>query len=331
MLLVMITIIITGCSEDLIIIDKSSSSNGTGDCNCTNTTITNNITNNNYYNVSNSSFTCSGTDKLNNVSILNGAITGVCGTDQTGGGSSTLTAWQLLDNAIYFSRYDFESVTAGYTERWVPTAIVSGTTAVVDGKTEHPGIVSISNGVPANGGYSYQLSNAGAYQLYNDYFTILTFNLTCNAVVQNVSNLSHPINGTNMRFGFQDIFTVADPTDGCYLNVTNKWNLTSLQINGVCKNNNVATRTLTNYTLLNKTWYTGMVYVHNVSNLVKFYIYNGAGDTLVWSDNVTTNIPNLSTRVTSHALVVWRNGNSSARVQGQFDYMGVGINRSVTR
>jgi hypothetical protein len=165
------------------------------------------------------------------------------------------------------------------------------------------------------------------YQLYNDYFTKLTFNLTCDAVRQNATSL---INGTNMRFGFQDVFTIADPTDGCYLNVSNNWNQTSLILNGICVNNNAKTRTLTNYTLLNNTWYEGTVYIHNISNMVRFYLYNDVG-TLLWSDNVSTNIPNLTSRVTSHALVVWRNGNSTARTQGTFDYMSVGINRTVAR
>lgn len=54
--------------------------------------ITNNLTNNisNNFTVSNSTYKCTGTDKLSNVSIINGAITGVCTTDQTGGGSSSI-------------------------------------------------------------------------------------------------------------------------------------------------------------------------------------------------------------------------------------------------
>jgi len=288
---------------------------------------TNNVTSNNYYNVSNSSVQCSGTDKLSNVSIVNGLITGVCTTDQTGGGSSGgITIFDLITNPYYFSRYDFESVTAGYTERYVPTAITVGTSAVTVGLPNHPGLVTISNGVPANSGYSYQFANADAYVLDNDYFTTLSVNISVNAVQQNASA---PINGSQGKFGFIDIFTVADPVDGCFFNFSQN-NLSYRYVYGVCKNNSIASRTVTNYTLLNNTFYTFMVYVHNKSNLVKFYVFNES-DVLEWSDNVSSRISIVPARATSSGVNFWRSGNSSARVQATLDFISVGVNRTVNR
>jgi hypothetical protein len=230
------------------------------------------------------------------------------------------------DTAYYFSRFDMESVTAGYTERWVPTAITSGTSAVVEGLPNHPGLISISNGVPANSGYAYQLSNANAYKLDNDYFTLLSLNVSVNAVQQNSSAV---INGTQMRFGFMDVFTIAGFVDGCIINVTQQ-NLSYLTVYGVCQNNSLGSRTVSNYSLFNNTFYSLAVYVHNKSNLVKFYVF-AENDSLLWSDNVSSRIPIASGRATSHAWVVWRNGNSSVRVQAVGDFMSVGINRSVVR
>lgn len=244
------------------------------------------------------------------------------------GGGSGLSIFDLVSNAYYFSRWDMESVTAGYTERWIPTAITTGTTAIVAGTAKHPGRITISNSNSKDSGYSYSIGNADAFLLDDDYFTILSFNATFSSVYWNSSEAN--INGTNIRFGFQDVYTIVQPTDGCYINITQQ-NISRLTLTGMCINNSIVNKTTTNYSFIqNMSEYTVMIYVHNKSSLVRFYLYN-EDDTLLWNDIVTSRIPIASGRSTGHGLVVFRNNNSTARIQGVFDYMSIGINRTIVR
>lgn len=290
------------------------------------------IINNTYYitnnfTVNNSTFQCSGTDKLSNVSIINGAITGVCTTDQTGTGGG-VNFFDLIDRDYYYRNTGFESVTAGYNEPWVPTAIVGGTSAVGVGTVNHPGTSTLSCGNGANGGYAYQITGASTYLLGANYVSIGSFKVSTTGTWFNSSNLT--ANDTNVRFGFMDVFTVGAVTDGVFFNIShNLTNRTQLIIRGVARNNSVQATTPSSFAILNNTWFTYMIYI-NSPTLATFSVYNES-QSLVWNDTVTSRIPTKTGFETSHGLVAWRQGNTTARVLVTVDYISVGINASIIR
>lgn len=276
-----------------------------------------------------SSVQCTGTDKLSNVSFNGTNINGVCTPDQTGGGSSGVNFFDLIDRDYYYRNTGFESVTAGYLDPWVPTAIAGGTSAVGVGAYNHPGTATLSSGTAANSGYAYQISGASTYLLGPNYVTVGSFKVGRTGVFFNSSNLT--ANDTYVRFGFMDVFTVGAVTDGVFFNIShNETNLTdNIYARGVARNNSIENLTATRYTLLNNTWYTYMIYI-NSNTLATFSIYNESQN-LVWNDTVTSRIPTTTGRETSHGLVAWREGNTTAKTLAVVDYISVGINASIIR
>lgn len=290
---------------------------------------TNNITNN--FTLGNSSFQCSGTDKLMNVSIVNGLINGTCATDQTGSGSG-VPLFDLIDRDFYYRNTGFESVTAGYLDPWVPTAIGSGTSAVGTGLVNHPSVATISSSALLNSGYAYQITNPATYLLGQHYVSVISFKpIVVRNLTANFENSSQIINMTQIRFGFMDVFTTATITDGVYLNITQNSTRTFI-VNGRTRKTNAQGNTSTNFMLQNNTWYTAMIYMSG-SNNVSFYIYNET-QSLIWSDYIDKYIPNATGQETSHALIVFKSGNASitqAQILMYVDYMSVGINKSIIR
>jgi hypothetical protein len=71
------------------------------------------------------------------------------------------------------------------------------------------------------------------------------------------------------------------------------------------------------------------IYIYSQTNAT-FRIFSESG-TLLWADSVTTNIPMAAGRETSHGVVAYTIGGTTAQVLGLFDVVTVGINKTITR
>lgn len=235
----------------------------------------------------------------------------VCSTPAGGGGGTGFTPYNPV---YYFQDYDFESVTAAYTNIWVPTAIGAGTTAVIAGEPTKPGLVTISSSATASSGYSYQLANAAAYRLTNGSGT-----KTIVAPITKTGNV------TICRFGYQDSFTTTLPTDGLFWNVTQSASGSAVyNFMGVARNNNAQTNTsVFAYTTTTTQYFKLETYVLNTT-LAQFTIVNSTnGEVLAGPLNVTTNIPTAVGRETSHANLCYVNGATTGVVLARLDYTSV--------
>ncbi|MGV8150904.1 MAG: hypothetical protein ACP5NV_04200, partial [Candidatus Woesearchaeota archaeon] len=263
---------------------------------------------------------CSNTaDRMYNFTVnSNGICTAVCGSDATGSSSSGgIELSELFTRKYYHREAMFESVTGGYNEPWIGTAIASGTTALVAAENaEHPGMASMSTSTTASSGYSYQITGATTY--------LLGVNYTTRAVFKPLTKTG---NVTYIRFGFQDSFTSTIPTDGVFFNITQN-SSTTFTVRGHSRDNNAQANTATNYMMYNNTWYAAKIYVNN-STLATFEIYNATN--LLWSDTVTSNIPTGAGRQTSNGFIAYTIGGTTAQLVSYIDYISVGVNRELQR
>jgi hypothetical protein len=231
--------------------------------------------------------------------------------------------WDVMDSfsrKYYYRTAFFESVTSGYNEPWIGTAITGGTSNLLDTiSTEHPGKADLrSLAGPLNSGYSWQITNPGTYLLDTGYTTKASFRPITNPA---------GTNQTRIKFGFMDVFTVAPPIDGAYINITQ--NGTIFNGRGESRSNNAQSYTPTYFNLTNGTWYTAIVYIENTTT-ARFEIWNET--TQLWTDKVYTNIPQGVGRATSNAFIALNLGNNTiARQLAHIDYLAVGINRTLIR
>jgi len=249
---------------------------------------------------------------------------GVCtGTNGRCSDATKLTMTDIIDEKTYFKKYDFESMTAGYTTLWAPTPwAAAGTSALIAGNNTHPGMVSVSTSATASSGYCYQITGASTYLLDGGYVTELVF-----------KPLTKTGNGTMGRFGFMDTFTAAESVDGVYFNMTQMPNNTSIEIIGIASNNSIRTATPTRYNLTNNTFYNLMVWLPSKTQ-ANYYVFSES-NALLWNDNITVTtqqyIPVATGRETSNAVCFWTSGATTAQLMANLDYISVGSNTSVNR
>ena len=296
---------------------------------------------------------CSGTDKLVNITTTTGGITGVCTADLSGSftgminttqinvtntpstgqvltynGSNDKFTWannqassgptQVMpwDESLYYHKCSFESITAGYTDIWVPTIISTGVPALVAGDAMHPGGASISTSATASSGYAFQVTGASTYLLAPNYGTtgiIKPFAKTGNVTV--------------LRFGFMDAFALVAPVDGVYFNIT-QFNMTLFNVSCLSRSNNLQSNS-TYYNVQNGTWYKFEIYIENTT-LANCLIYNSTNSLLAVL-NVSDNIPTTTGRETSHAFVGYTSGVTTAQVLANIDFMSVYYNGTMVR
>ena len=123
--------------------------------------------------------------------------------------------------------------------------------------------------------------------------------------------------------GFIDSVTSVLPTDGAFVQIQGG------VMKGYCRNNNTQTATGTTIAITQNTWYSVTVEVVSTS-LVTFTLYSEAGAVL-WTDNVTTNIPSTTGRETGFGASVYESTTSAAAEILWLDYMSLEINRSLVR
>jgi len=247
----------------------------------------------------------------------------------SGGGDPTPPAYAYYN---YWAKTDFESVTAGYTTPWAPTAIASGTTALLAGRQNHVGIANISTSTTANSGYCYQITGATTFTLQNTTYTELIFRPT------NSTSATLSTNQTTIRFGFQDVFTAtSSPVDGVFFNITSNATGGVVNFSAHTINNSVMTQSGLIYQgsalspSASTNWYRLYIGIVNHTQ-ADFRIYNSTSQTLIASYLINATIPTTVGRETSHAVCGYGRGAvGTARGIAELDYMSISINQTLVR
>ena len=207
---------------------------------------------------------------------------------------------ELYHYPRYYKMTDFESTTAVYNNPWVLGALASGTAPLLPSEENHPGIVQFNSSTSASSGYTYNIANAFVYSLTGNMTTELVFR----PYTKYGRNATTNGNITNIKFGFQDVFTGADSVDGVYFNITQDttttFNFTLVGSSNSVRTYNQSRDTLTQ--LSNNTWYTATIFINSTS-LATGTIKDASG-TILWTGIVTT-VPNGAGRQTSQQVLCW--------------------------
>lgn len=194
-------------------------------------------------------------------------------------GSTTLQYSSLLNSARKrpFAFTEFLGQNAGNmsVDPFMGIAITSGalnnpTSGGVFTSPNHPGVIKLTGSSSANSGYCIRSATNSILIGGGEHFECI-FNL----------NLAT----TTTYMGFHDSATVAEPVDGAYMALYG-----SSTIQGMTSNNSTRGTTSTKYTLGTSTWYRASVVVGSSATRVDYTLYNDSG-TVLWTDNLTTNIP----------------------------------------
>jgi len=167
---------------------------------------------------------------------------------------------------------EFPGITAAILSPFTPSAISSGTIAIVVGEAGHPGMASLSSATTTNSGYVINVGVTG---------TLIGGGEVAELIFKTPATI---LSTTTIKFGYHDATTYALPVDGVYF----------IQSAGVIKGaaSSTSSQTLTSdgFTPSVSTWYRLKLVVNAAANQVDFYIYNAAG-TLLWTNNVQSNLP----------------------------------------
>ncbi len=244
----------------------------------------------------------------------------ISSTGTSSGGANTSVLHPVSAFALLEEEFTHITSTSAYSFLGAG-AISSGTNGMLDGEIQHPGVMTISDSTTANGGYFVRTA-ANAFLLNEtEEFT---------AVIRAPGTKGGT---TAIISGFFDSGTTDNAiVDGCYM----MYNLSQTNVNSIggrCKTNSVITYTTSNYTATNNTWYTLKGTLGNFGKAFNFSVYNGTG-TLLWSQNVTTNIPTNSVnlfRQTGAGILAYENTTNAATVIAHVDYFSMGMNRTLSR
>ena len=200
-----------------------------------------------------------------------------------------------------------------YTPPWLLTYSLGGFTGSTSDGTNHPGILQIASNAAVGSGVSVQLAN-DSLRLGGSESTSFIFQLYV------LSNLE-------AAMGFRDAPFI-DSVDGVWAKIANVGGTDGVLVGKTASNSAIST-TATSYTLLANTWYRLYIAINAAATRVDFYLYSAAG-ALLWTDNLTTNIPTGAGRETGHAFSAYDTA-TVLRVLCALDYMNARIARTLTR
>jgi hypothetical protein len=203
------------------------------------------------------------------------------------------------------------TTSSGATLPWTPAAIASGTLNVTAGTPNHPGIVRLLSSTSANSGW-YLLTYTAALLI---------------AGHEEMDIILRPgtLASTTIRAGLLDTATSSAPTDGAYMHMDP---ITGL-VTGRTMSNTSGSTTGTSFQAVTATWYRWRIVVNSDASRVDFYILDEAG-AILWTDNLTTNIPTAAGREVGSGIVATNSG-TTALTLVEVDYMSLFIGRALTR
>lgn len=193
--------------------------------------------------------------------------------------------------------------------QWLITLINSGTQSMQASTIDHPGIVRFRSSTTANSG-ARVMTATSAFVIGGGEVTEFVFSIP-------------DMTNTTIRMGFLDTTSSAEPTDGVYAQIVGNY------ITGKTAFNGTRSTTSSNYWIDTGTWYRVRIEVNESINRATYYLYAENG-TLLWSDYLTSNIPNSSGRETGHGIIATNSG-TTARDLIDLDYMGLTISRTLAR
>ena len=146
------------------------------------------------------------------------------------------------------------------------------------GELNHPGVVRIMHGTNANAG-----GGIGLWSGISGEAGLLCGGETLDLIFS-IPTTNNAGNLTTARIGFHDANNNANYVDAAIIYVNGN------TLDGRTSSNNVGSTTGNNYTIAANTWYRGMVKIADGVNRVDFKLWAENG-TLLWSNNLTTNVP----------------------------------------
>jgi hypothetical protein len=194
-------------------------------------------------------------------------------------------------------------------------AISSGTVAMVSSIKDHPGVIAIRDSTTALGGYRYGC--AGSQTISGgERFEIIFTPVGVRA-------------GQRSQLGWSDASAAGVlPVDGVFFNISGTG--AALRLGGNTSSNSVRSGTITTYAPTSATWYRGTIDINDAASLATFTLYSESGASL-WTESVSTNIPNSSGRETSPCIIESEYTTDAAADMIWLDYVKWSISRTLRR
>jgi hypothetical protein len=211
---------------------------------------------------------------------------------------------------------DFLTASSNTLDHLTGAAISSGTMGAIAGTKEHPGIAYLRDSTTANGGYTVR-TDTTPFLISGGEKSIFIF------------QAKGAKSTAGIRMGFEDSFAIqTQPTDAvCFENASRSANV----LRGMCKNNAGPTYTGTTYTMSADTWYRGEITVNAAATSVNFSLYLCTTGALLWSSDVTGNIPTATGRELGWGVVAAETSTDAAADILWLDYMALSIERALVR
>ncbi|MCX8158888.1 MAG: YfhO family protein [Candidatus Pacearchaeota archaeon] len=253
---------------------------------------------------------CSGTEKVRNVSLVNGDLQIECGVDETLNNAQT-SVWEISQ--------EFLTASASVFDPFLGTALSSGTIATQTSTSTRFGIARLFDSTTANGGYRIMTDTSSF---------LLAGNETAIFIWRHLAGRTT----SSYRLGWQDSTTInTAPTDGCWFEINSTGADNNNTLTGRCRNNAGPTITATSFTLVPNEWYKGVITINSGATIVNFTLYNDTSQQIIWSGIVNANIPNTAGRETGFGIIAGETTTDAAAGILDIDYMRLIVNRTITR
>ena len=197
---------------------------------------------------------------------------------------------------------------------WAGAAIAAGAIGAYAANANHPGIRYVE---------SSATPNSGASILFASIALLLAGKESTDLIVY-----PRILAGTTIRFGYLDTTTSSDAVDGAYIEMAQVGGVDGTIV-GKTASNSTRSTTGTSSLLVTNTWYRLRVSIDPTAARVDFFLFSEAG-ALLWTDNLTTNIPTAAGRETGHGVILTNSG-SSAVYMANLDFMDNYIGRVLIR
>jgi len=198
---------------------------------------------------------------------------------------------------------------------WTRGAVASGTTEVIYGEENHPGILKITSSATVNSGAVVSLQ--GSYAL-----------LPGGGETFETEFMIRRLTECSMVLGFIDAWsggTLENQTDGAYIYIADGDSLRAR-----CANSGGYTGAATAYLVSINTWYRARVQFNADKSAVDVYLWNAAGS-LLWSETISSGLPDGTDFMSTGIAAVYENTGQTYKIL-DLDYLAFWYSgRALTR
>ena len=197
-------------------------------------------------------------------------------------------------------------------DTWVIATQSSGTVATTSGAIDHPGIIRITSSATTDSGGRLLLGTTSILINGGEETEFIFRALTVSDLI--------------VRLGFGDVNTNAAPVDGIWLNIANN------VLSGKTAIDSTTSITVTSYNISANIWYRGKIVVNMDGTRVDFYLYDSPMTQVLWTDNLTKNLPTGTTQTTGHGVWAIDHANpGTATAIFDIDWLALRIRRKLNR